>query len=78
MEHCCSPNGSILFDMKRRIPVDLDFLDFGVMRKLFEVGDVYLEELDRLKAESKLAASSKGAKKKRLAGDSLRERDPWL
>ena len=65
------------FDVKRRIWVGLDYLEFGVMRKLFDVGDVYLEELDRLKAESKMSAMKAGAKKKRLAGDSLRDRDPW-
>ena len=51
------------FDVKRRIWVGLDYLEFGVMRKLFDVGDVYLEELDRLKAESKLSAAGAGRRR---------------
>ena len=65
------------FDHKKRIHVNLDLLEFGVMRQLFEVGDAYIEEVERLKAEAKAVSIERGAKKKRLASESLRERDPW-
>ena len=66
------------FDATKRLDVDLERLDFGVMRDLFEVGDAYVEELNALKAEAARRAEVKGDRKKRkLAGESLRERDPW-
>ena len=65
------------FDMKHRIPVDLDTLDFGVMRELFEVGDAYVEELSDLKAAQKAATAEHGGKKRRKAEDLLRVKNPW-
>ena len=37
------------FDVKKRLNVDLERLDFGVLRQLFDVGDSYVQELDELK-----------------------------
>ena len=65
------------FSPEKRLDVDLDLLEFGVMRELFEAGDQYIAEVDRLKAETKAAEAAKGGKRKRPAGESLRERDPW-
>ena len=62
------------FDPKKRIDVRLEELKFGVLNELFRVGDDYMIELDKLKA---LKATQVEGKKKRLAGESLRERDPW-
>ena len=57
--------------------VDLDKLEFGVMRELFEVGDAYIEELEALKAAHKAKSVEAGAKKRRKAEDLLRIKDPW-
>ena len=66
------------FDPARRLDVDLDKLEFGVLRELFEVGNAYLVELDALKAANKLLAEEKGTRRKRkLAGESLKDRDPY-
>ena len=65
------------FDLDKRIAVDLDKLEFGVLRQLFEVGDAYVQELADLKAKSKASEADGGSRKKRLAGDTLRDRDPW-
>ena len=65
------------FDESKRLDVDLDCLDFGVMRELFEVGDNYLAELTALKEEAKRTAEVRGNKKRKKAGDALRDREPW-
>ena len=65
------------FDMARRLDVQLEALEFGVLRELFHVGDQYLEELESLKARAREAKVAKEGKKRKLAGESLRERDPW-
>ena len=66
------------FDPARRLDVDLDKLEFGVLRDLFEVGDAYLIELDALKTAAMSRVVEEGTRRKRkLAGESLRERDPW-
>ena len=66
------------FDPARRIDVDLDKLEFGVLRDLFEVGDAYIAELDALKAVAKSRVVEEGARRKRkLAGESLRDHDPY-
>ena len=64
------------FDHKHRINVNLESLEFGVLQHLFNVGDAYVEELAELKAKSK-ATSGEGGRKRKYAGESLRERDPW-
>ena len=65
------------FDASRRIDVDLEKLEFGVLKQLFEVGDSYVTELDELKAQAKTQKVERAGRKRKLAGDSLRERDPW-
>ena len=68
------------FDPEKRIEVDLDKLDFHVLRDLFLAGDDYLSELERLKAQGKAASTESGPPqraKKARRGESLRERDPW-
>jgi hypothetical protein len=65
------------FDSSRRLDVDLDKLNFGVLPALFAEGDRSVEELANLKLEARRMDSQKGLKKKRLAGDTLRDRDPW-
>ena len=73
------------FDPKKRIPVEIDDLKFGVLNELFKEGENYIAELEKARARQKAlaekpAASGKGeGRKKRLkrAGDTLRERDPW-
>ncbi|MDE0916488.1 MAG: hypothetical protein OSB57_15045 [Planctomycetota bacterium] len=65
------------FDPRKRLPVDLDHLPFGVMPALFAEGDVYTEELDRLKLEAKEAKAAGGHTKRRPKGEALREREPW-
>ena len=40
------------FDEARRIPAKLEELNFGVLDRLFLVGDDYIERLNTLKLES--------------------------
>ena len=65
------------FDPSRRLDVDLDKLNFGVLPALFAEGDRYVEELANLKLEAKWNDTQQGLMKKRKAGDTLRDRDPW-
>ena len=44
---------------------------------LFNVGDSYLEELENLKAQAKTREVTAAQKKRKKAGEPLRERDPW-
>ena len=39
------------FSASKRIPVNLEDLNFGVLDRLFQTGDDYIEKLDKLKAE---------------------------
>ena len=41
------------FDPKLRIPVSLDQLPFRVLNELFEEGETYVSELERLKVAEK-------------------------
>ena len=65
------------FDVKKRLNVDLERLDVGVLRQLFDVGDSYVKELDEPKAQAKARAGERVGRKHTLAGERLRERDPW-
>ena len=65
------------FDPAKRLDVDLDTLDFGVLRELFAVGDSYLEEIEALKAAEKALKLGRVEKRRKKAGDALRDRDPW-
>lgn len=65
------------FDPAKRLEVDLDTLDFGVLRELFAVGDAYLEEIETLKANEKALKETRVEKRRKKAGDRLRDRDEW-
>ena len=55
-------------DAKNRIQVDLDKLEFGVLRDLFEVGDAYVQEIDDLKKEAKEEAGGEAHEEKEACG----------
>ena len=63
------------FDMNRRLDVRLEDLEFGVLQDLFDVGDDYIKELELIKAQK--AAGPKEGKRRKIADESLRGRDPW-
>ena len=63
------------FDMNRRLDVRLEDLEFGVLQDLFGVGDDYIKELELIKAQK--AAGPKEGKRRKIADESLRARDPW-
>ena len=66
------------FDPAKRIHVELETLSFGVLDRLFQVGDDYIVKLAELKRSAE--REKKGPRYKilkRRAGDSLASRDPW-
>ena len=68
------------FDPKKRIEVQLADLKFAVLDDLFREGEAYVEELEKAKAQQRsvrLAEAQPVAKKRKAAGESLRERDKW-
>ena len=75
------------FNPDKRILVDLDTIQFGVLRELFEVGEDYVKESEAARAKEKArkvtilqeaaGGGSTKAKKLKAAGTKLRERDPW-
>ena len=70
------------FDAAKRVQVDLKELKFGLLPLLIEFGEGYDGELQTVRKAEKeraLAAAEKGVqkKKRKKAGDSLREKDPW-
>ena len=68
------------FSMAMRIPVDLNALPFVVMKELFEVGDAYVEEVNRLKEATKAEAKQpglQGVRRKTPAHKKLGATNPW-
>ena len=67
------------FRPERRIEVKLDNLEFVVMDKLFEEGERYVAELEKLKAEENAAGqiTARALPRKLARHEPLRERDPW-
>ena len=68
------------FDHKLRIPLELDKLEFLVMKLLLDAGEGYVRELAELKvAEKEKERKAVGAALVRKAkkGPTLRERSPW-
>ena len=68
------------FNMAMRIPVDLNTLPFVVMKELFEVGDAYVEEVNRLKEATKAEAKQpglQGVRRKTPAHKKLGATNPW-
>ena len=71
------------FEERRRIPVSLEDLDFGVMTELFECGDQYIAELDEQRRKAKEQAAKEAEKgggrkrKRQLKGQTLSQTQPW-
>ena len=68
------------FNAKNRIKVNLDELKFGVLRGLFESGEAYYSDLNDKRAKAKedrLAGKEPEGKRKKLMGNTLKEREPW-
>ena len=69
------------FSPENRIEVDLEKLEFGVLDRLLEVGEAFHAEREARRDAEKVvrdAGQGPGAgKRRRAAGTSLRERDPW-
>ena len=71
------------FDPKKRIHVDIANLGLELMHSLFEVGDAYLADLEKIRAAEKLKVEAKRQGGGKLAGrkgkkvQSLREKEPW-
>ena len=61
------------FNPKRRIPVDLGNLGLELLDSLFESGDEYVAELEKVRSAMKLRASVKYSRPRKP----LRESDPW-
>ena len=62
---------------KKRLNVDLEKLDFGMLRQFFDVGDSYMKVLDELKAQAKARAVEREGRKRKLAGESSQKRNRW-
>ena len=65
------------FSPERRIGVNLNTLLFSVVPALFAQGAAYVAVIASMKAAAKYAPAEHVAKRKRLAGGTLRERQPW-
>ena len=68
------------FDPKLRVQLDIKQIKWKVLDLMLEAGGGMVEELQRLRLEKKaLRRDMKEAKRKkrRLAGEGLRDRDPW-
>ena len=74
------------FSAERRVPVDLDKMDFGVLPDLFSSGEQYLKELEDARAKVKTKAAQelsreggtlRDGKRAKRAGEKLRDREPW-
>ena len=68
------------FNMSLRIPVDLANLNFIIMNDLFQVGDAYVEEVNRLKEAAKSERTLNGNRvqgRKTPAHAKLGSTDPW-
>ena len=69
------------FDPAKRIEVDLERLQFGILDKLLASGEAYHAEVEEAKALAKaerLANRNRTERKKRkLKGEPLKVSDPW-
>ena len=68
------------FSEVNRVPVDLDALDFVVLRELLETGEAYHLQVEQARAAEKamrLSGAARPAAARKRAGESLREREPW-
>ena len=64
------------FDLARRIDVDIEKLEFGVLTELLAKGEDYIEEVQRLKTVYKSTPES-GFRKRKIKGEGLKDKDPW-
>ena len=80
-----SPTQTTAISRRPSALMDIDRLGFRLLPMLFEAGEAYVKELDDSRAAAKERerlerergeAQATGKKRKR-AGDSLREKDPW-
>ena len=62
--------------MARRIDVDMEKLEFGVLTELLAKGEDYIEEVQRLKTVYKSTPVS-GFRKRKIKGEGLKDKDPW-
>ena len=65
------------FRAENRLEVDLVALPFGVLPRLLEQVESYVAELEAVKL-GKAAGHDGAAKRRRVKGDALRDRQPWL
>ena len=68
------------FSEVNRVPVDLDALDFLVLRELLETGEAYHLQVEQARAAEKamrLSGAARPSAARKRAGESLREREPW-
>ena len=75
------------FDLKKRIPVELEKLDFALLTEFLAEGEKFIEEVDerrKASAELRQAGALDGTERSRgsLGGRGkqkrLQEREPWL
>ena len=57
--------------------VDLEALPFGVLPRLLEQGESYVAELEAVELGN-AAGHDGAAKRRRVKGDALRDRQPWF
>ena len=55
----------------------LDQLDFSLMNELFEEGDSYLEELERLRSSHKQKACLKSARSVEIEREARQRKEPF-
>ena len=75
------------FDGAKRIPVTLEGLRFGVLDDLMKEGLAYHDEVSQLREKEKkaretaalsdCAGQTRPQRKRKKAGDALRDRQPW-
>ena len=67
------------FDENKRVHLDPASVDWVVLPKMLEVGGGMVRELEEKKRRKKEERQASKAAKKRLqlAGEALRDRDPW-
>ena len=69
------------FDPAKRLEVDLATLDFRLLHELFAAGDSYIADLEKIKKSEQARASVShtrpAPKKRKLAGQKLRDTNPW-
>ena len=62
---------------EHRIEVDLETLPFGGLPRLLECGEGFVAELEAIKL-AKAAGHDSTAERRRLKGEALCDRQPWL